>query len=75
MLLYVDDMLVVGLDMDEIISLKQQMSKEFNMKDLGPTKKIIGIQITRDMQRGILQLSHIEYITVFFKDSTWVVLN
>ncbi|WVZ04917.1 hypothetical protein V8G54_018263 [Vigna mungo] len=41
LLLYVDDMLVVGLDMDEIRSLKQQLSKEFDMKDLGPAKRIL----------------------------------
>ena len=32
------------------------------MKDLGPAKKILGMQITRDKQRGTLQLSQAEYI-------------
>ncbi|WVY98453.1 hypothetical protein V8G54_030604 [Vigna mungo] len=54
LLLYVDDMLVAGLDMDEIRSLKQQLSKEFDMKDLGPAKRILGMQITRDKQKCIL---------------------
>ncbi|WVY97343.1 hypothetical protein V8G54_029494 [Vigna mungo] len=62
LLLYVDDMLVAGLDMDEIRSLKQQLSKEFDMKDLGPAKRILGMQITRDKQKCILQLSQVEYI-------------
>ncbi|WVZ16376.1 hypothetical protein V8G54_009358 [Vigna mungo] len=62
LLLYVDDMLVAGLDMDEIKSLKQQLSKEFDMKDLGPAKRILGMQITRDKQKCILQLSQAEYI-------------
>lgn len=62
LLLYVDDMLVAGSDMDEIRNLKMQLSKEFDMKDLGPAKKILGMQITRDKQRGILQLSQAEYI-------------
>ena len=48
LLLYVDDMLVVGSDMDDIRQLKQQLSKEFDMKDLGPAKKILEMQITRD---------------------------
>ncbi|KAL5838301.1 hypothetical protein ACOSQ3_015470 [Xanthoceras sorbifolium] len=62
LLLYVDDMLVAGSDMGEIKSLKQQLSKEFDMKDLGPAKKILGMQITRDKQEGTLQLSQAEYI-------------
>ena len=43
LVLYVDDMLVVGSDIDDIRQLKQQLSKEFDMKDLGPTKKILGM--------------------------------
>jgi len=62
LLLYVDDMLVAGSDMNEIKNLKIQLSKEFDMKDLGTAKKILGMQITRDKQRGILQLSQAEYI-------------
>jgi len=34
--------------MDEIKNLKMQLSKEFDMKNLGPVKKILGMQITRD---------------------------
>uniref|UniRef100_A0A803L6Q2 CCHC-type domain-containing protein n=1 Tax=Chenopodium quinoa TaxID=63459 RepID=A0A803L6Q2_CHEQI len=37
-----------GSDMNDIIKLKHQLSKEFDMKDLGPAKKILGMQITRD---------------------------
>jgi hypothetical protein len=55
-------MLVAGSDMDEIRNLKTQLSKEFDMKDLGPARKILGMQITRDKQRGVLQLSQAEYI-------------
>uniref|UniRef100_A0A803LV23 Retrovirus-related Pol polyprotein from transposon TNT 1-94-like beta-barrel domain-containing protein n=1 Tax=Chenopodium quinoa TaxID=63459 RepID=A0A803LV23_CHEQI len=51
-----------GSDMNDIIKLKHQLSKEFDMKDLGPAKKILGMQITRDKQRGTLQLSQSEYI-------------
>ncbi|WVY97098.1 hypothetical protein V8G54_029249 [Vigna mungo] len=50
LLLYVDDI------------LKQQLSKEFDMKDLGPAKRILGMQITRDKKKCILQLSQAEYI-------------
>jgi hypothetical protein len=55
-------MLVAGFDMGEIRNLKMRLSKEFDMKDLGPAKKILGMQITRDKQKGTLQLSQGEYI-------------
>lgn len=54
LLLYVDDMLVVVSNIDEIIKLKMQLSKEFDIKDLGPAKKILGMQIRRDKQREVL---------------------
>ena len=38
LLLYVDGMLVAGADMQEIINLKRELSKEFVMKDLGAVK-------------------------------------
>ena len=38
LLLYVDDMLVVGQDAKKIVSLKKALSKSFAMKDIGPTK-------------------------------------
>ena len=62
LLLYVDDMLIAGFDMTDIIKLKHQLSKEFDMKDLGPTKKILGMQITRDKKKGTLQLAQSKYI-------------
>lgn len=34
LLLYVDDVLVAGSNMNEINKLKQQLSEEFEMKDL-----------------------------------------
>ena len=45
LLLYVDDMLVVGPNKDQIQELKAQLAREFDMKDLGPTNKILGMQI------------------------------
>ena len=38
LLLYVDDMLVVGQNAKKIASLKKALSKSFAMKDLGPAK-------------------------------------
>ena len=45
LLLYVDDILIVGRNVSTIDKLKKQLSKSFSMKDLGPTKKILSIRI------------------------------
>lgn len=39
LLLYVDDMLIVGRNASRIDRLKKQLSKSFTMKDLGQAKK------------------------------------
>ena len=42
--------------------LKAQLKKEFEMKDLGEAKKILGIEITRDRGSSRLWLSQENYI-------------
>ena len=46
--LYVDDMLIVGANIAEIDRLMKQLSKKFEMKDLGSAKQILGMRISRD---------------------------
>jgi ATP-binding cassette subfamily B (MDR/TAP) protein 1 len=48
LLLYVDDMLIVGNDTKRIALLEKELSKSFAMKDLGPAKKILGMKISHD---------------------------
>ena len=57
LLLYVDDMLIIGKNASRINQLKKQLSKSFAMKDLGPAKQILGIRITRDRNARKLWLS------------------
>jgi hypothetical protein len=38
LLLYMDDMLIVGHNSKKIYSLKGELNKLFTIKDLGPTK-------------------------------------
>ena len=54
-------MLIVGQDSKKIGKLKKEMSKTFDMKDLGPTQQILGIQICRDSNAKKLWLSREEY--------------
>ncbi|KAH9794327.1 hypothetical protein KPL71_004856 [Citrus sinensis] len=62
LLLYVDDMLVTGLNKDRIQELKAQLAREFEMKDLGPTNKILGMQIHRDKNNMKIWLSQKNYL-------------
>ncbi|CAL0304779.1 unnamed protein product [Lupinus luteus] len=62
LLLYVDDMLIASRDKSLIRKLKIQLNNEFEMKELGATKKILGMEIHRDRQAGKLFLSQEKYI-------------
>ena len=45
LLLYVDDMLIVFKNRSAIDKLKKDLSFEFEMKDLGEAKKMLGMKI------------------------------
>ena len=62
LLLYVDDMLIVGRNVTRINVLKKELSKSFAMKDLGPAKQILGMSICRDRASRKLFLSQERYI-------------
>ena len=62
LLLYVDDMLIASRSMDAVKRLKKILSSKFEMKDLGPAKKILGMKICRDMFKGVLHLSQKKYV-------------
>uniref|UniRef100_A0A2N9FGL6 CCHC-type domain-containing protein n=1 Tax=Fagus sylvatica TaxID=28930 RepID=A0A2N9FGL6_FAGSY len=62
LLLYVDDMLIAAKSMCEVNRLKSLLHKEFEMKDLGAAKKILGMEIRRDRGARKLWLSQKNYI-------------
>ena len=57
MLLYVDDMLIASRDSKAIDSLKAKLSSEFEMKDLGEARRILGMEIERDRVKGRVGLN------------------
>ena len=61
LVLYVDDMLIASKSMEEISRLKAQLSRTFEMKDLGVAKHILGMEIHRDRKNGKLWLSQQKY--------------
>ncbi|XP_073137773.1 uncharacterized protein [Henckelia pumila] len=62
LLIYVDYMIIACKDLSEIQKLKYQLNSEFEMKNLGATKQILGIEIRRDRKLRTLTLSQGRYI-------------
>jgi len=60
-LVYVDDLLLVGSSMETIKKIKKALRKRSEMKDLGDAKVILGIEISRDKTLGTLKLSQGKY--------------
>ena len=56
MVLCIDDILIATNDICFFHDTKRFLSNLFEMKDLGDTSFILGIQIHRDHSRGILGL-------------------
>jgi hypothetical protein len=56
LLLYVDDMLIAAKSMTKIQKLKKQLSKEFEMENLGAVKKILDKEISRDISSGCFNM-------------------
>jgi hypothetical protein len=48
MLVYVDDILIIGTHPQVIQSIIAQLQQELPLKDLGPLRFFLGIQVTRD---------------------------
>ena len=49
--------MIVSRDTGKINKLKNELSKSFEMKDLGSASQILGIRISRDRTNGKLWLS------------------
>ncbi|GJU14346.1 retrovirus-related pol polyprotein from transposon TNT 1-94 [Tanacetum coccineum] len=62
LLLYVDDTLIACKSKSEIEYTKGLLRKEFDMKELGPAKKILGIEIVRDKGSQTLKVSQSGYV-------------
>ena len=57
MLVYVDDILVVGRDLSRVQEVKQQMKAAFTIADMGEVEWFLGIRIQRDRAKGVIRIS------------------
>jgi hypothetical protein len=65
LILYVDDILLASSDVSLLLETKKFLSLNFDMKDLGETLFVLGIEIHRDKSKGVLGLSQKAYIEKF----------
>lgn len=54
LLLYVDETFIATKDKAKVKKVKAQLSEEFEMKDLDAVRKILGVEILRDIKVGRL---------------------
>ena len=60
LIIFVDDMIITGSDVEEIAHLRNNLFREFEMKDLGGLKYLLGIEVLRS-NKGIF-ISQRKYI-------------
>jgi hypothetical protein len=59
---YVDDLTIAAARLETLEEFKKEMSKRYDMKDLGELHFILGLQVTRDRAKRSLSLCQTQYI-------------
>ena len=54
--IYIDNMLIIGKDKAKIKALKKSLMRRFEMEDLGPARYFVGVRITRNRKEGTISL-------------------
>ncbi|KAI3766855.1 hypothetical protein L2E82_16930 [Cichorium intybus] len=67
LVLYVDDILLMGNDVPTLQDVKSWLGKCFAMKDLGEAAYILGIRILRDKKKRLIGLSQCTYFEKVLK--------
>ena len=62
LVLYVDNILLIGNNIPLMEDVKSSLRKSFSMKDLGEASYILGIKIYRDRSKRLIRLSQSTYI-------------
>ena len=62
LVLYLDDILLIGNDVAALSTVKVWLASTFDMKDLGEASDILEIKLIQDQKRKIMGLSQASYI-------------
>ena len=72
LILYVDEILLTGNNVELLESINDYLNKSFSMKDLGEAAYILGIKIYRDRSRRLIGLSQSTYLDKVLKKFKWI---
>ena len=67
LVLYVDDILLIGDNVELLKSVKEYLNSKFSMNDLGEAAYVLGIKIYRDRPRRLLALCQNTYLDKILK--------
>ncbi|OAE22853.1 hypothetical protein AXG93_4703s1030 [Marchantia polymorpha subsp. ruderalis] len=62
LVLYVDDMLILAKNQSDVDECKSKLKSAFKMKDMGESKRILGMEIHRDHEQKRLWLRQGKYV-------------
>jgi hypothetical protein len=64
-LIYVNDLVISGVDLDEINRVKRQLAASFEMKDLGDLHYFLGIEVIRTPEGILMSQQHYVFSMLF----------
>lgn len=67
LLLYVDDIILAGPDLNIINVYKDKLCKEFEIKDKGKLQNFLGLEIEYNREEGIIKLNQRRYVESLLK--------
>jgi hypothetical protein len=66
--LYVDDLVLLAREMQELRWIKGFLAQQFKMKDLGPISTMLGMRVRRDRANQMFWIDQIHYIKDLLKE-------
>ena len=61
MIITLDDLLVAASNISGIEDIKRKLMDKFKMSDMGNISLVLGMQVTRDRERGTLTITQFLY--------------
>jgi len=59
---YVDDLILIGVIISQLVKLKKSLSARFKMKDMGELHFCLGIGVIQDKEAGVIKIHQKQYI-------------
>ena len=65
--IFIDDITLAGTSLEANDKVVEEMKHHFKLRDLGPTKFLLGIHITHDLAKQTILLSQCQYVINILK--------